>query len=663
MPKPAKRKSSLAVVCGVAALVGCGTRAAAPSSALPVDGAGGQVGGASGSSGASTTGGGGNGGSIAMAGGGSTAAGAASVAGGGAAAVGGAAPLPGTFLISKYQPITITVPAASAVDFRKIMNAHGYDYPVPFSDADLDALNRWSQGVLSQNPFRGLAANQVPWLDVNDSTVLKDYLFITQEQMAYLFLITLFGNDDLLPDRGKHTGLEFTSQYWDQNPANKNHFLYSVMTLLRSLMQSSAYKTTYIGLAFGGTDQATSMDAITSKLAAAPLLSRKQMGSLNVCYFDESSLLVKDARAPLADSWCRKETSLSDLGASFHSLDIPGQTVVDIGGYDLGGYTTVPGAYLWKTQDESIPTFYPETIVWSFFTLEKEAKPKGTPDTGGKLYLLDKTAMFFGVRHYLEGLNGSKTLKAFDYIPGDDLYGHTSCGKALGPTQAMLTDTVQANVAGTKLTFYDHNLVFVASQETQPGTVPIALNQNYWIPERKLYSGASFDSNRWSLLNQNPKDGKWSSPLIDVGKWWSAFAPQMYHADVSDLFARSVRRIGSFNWGAGAWWGDPEQYFLISWLGTSLLDDVTLDYYVMSTSCENSGIQTALLKGDQYRRALALNQASPNPLPLAWVPARASNRDVADVHALLQGRTVEQALSALKTASQNPAVHVFEGIQ
>jgi hypothetical protein len=330
------------------------------------------------------------------------------------------------------------------------------------------------------------------------------------------------------------------------------------MTWLGAIMKSSDYQHAYVGIAYGGLDQAAGMDLLTSTANGPSLLQTHAMGALNVCNFDQSSLLVKDGTSPLAPEYCRQEKSLDDLGASFHSVDVPGQVVVDIGGYNFGGYTTVPGASLWKTQDESIPTFYPETIAWSFFTLEKEPKPKGTPDTGGKLYLLDKTAMFFGVRHYLEGLNGSKTLP-FDYIPGDDLYGHTACGKPLGPAKAMLSQTVKVEIGGKSLTMYDHSLVFVASQETLPATVPISLNSNYWIPERKLYSGKLFDSNRWGLLNQNPSGGKFSSPLIDVAKWWSAFAPSTYHADVGDAFGKLVRRIGSFNWGAGAWWGDPEQ--------------------------------------------------------------------------------------------------------
>jgi hypothetical protein len=102
---------------------------------------------------------------------------------------------------------------------------------------------------------------------------------------------------------------------------------------------------------------------------------------------------------------------------------------------------------------------------------------------------------------------------------------------------------------------------------------------------------------------------------------------------------------------------------LVSWLGTSLLEHVTLDYYVMSTSCENSGIQVALLKGQSYQQALALNQASPNPLPGPWKPSAPPKQDVVDVYGLLRTRSVADTLTATATASQASVVHVFDAIQ
>jgi hypothetical protein len=97
----------------------------------------------------------------------------------------------GRYFMSESTLVTINKP--SNVDFRTVMNSNGYIFPKAFDESTITALNTWANQLLATNPFAGLASNQVPYINLSDN-VNKDgsYAFITQEQMAYLFLISIF---------------------------------------------------------------------------------------------------------------------------------------------------------------------------------------------------------------------------------------------------------------------------------------------------------------------------------------------------------------------------------------------------------------------------------------------------------------------------------------
>lgn len=72
---------------------------------------------------------------------------------------------------------------------------------------------------------------------------------------------------------------------------------------------------------------------------------------------------------------------------------------------------------------------------------------------------------------------------------------------------------------------------------------------------------------------------------MDVWIWVGALRPDFYPAAARHAFRDLVGRIGTGPWGAGVWWGNTLQYFIVTWLATAMLWDrgsgagPQLDYY------------------------------------------------------------------------------------
>ena len=90
-----------------------------------------------------------------------------------------------------------------------------------------------------------------------------------------------------------------------------------------------------------------------------------------------------------------------------------------------------------------------------------------------------------------------------------------------------------------------------------------------------------------------------------------------------------------------------------------MLDNITLDYYIYSTSIENEGVQISLLKEPEFSNAVKKNKNS--IVPGQWTPSRSPSKDVRDVYQILKPLNVNQALDKTKAAS-NQDVYVFDGI-
>merc|ERR1719343_954824 len=102
----------------------------------------------------------------------------------------------------------------------------------------------------------------------------------------------------------------------------------------------------------------------------------------------------------------------------------------------------------------------------------------------------------------------------------------------------------------------------------------------------------------------------------DIELWYQAFEPNQYHAAVRDALAAVVYRVGTGPWGAGAWWGDSQMSFLMVWLATSLVDGISLDYYIYDHFCENPANQCFLLGGDQCKRCIGSGQSGDDNGPI-----------------------------------------------
>jgi len=90
------------------------------------------------------------------------------------------------------------------------------------------------------------------------------------------------------------------------------------------------------------------------------------------------------------------------------------------------------------------------------------------------------------------------------------------------------------------------------------------------------------------------------SPDLDrqIGQWTAALSPEVYSKELLPLYCSLVRSVGTGPWGAGAWHGSSQWFFLATWLGTSAVNaqvkamcghTFAMDYYVYDDFCENGG--------------------------------------------------------------------------
>ena len=112
---------------------------------------------------------------------------------------------------------------------------------------------------------------------------------------------------------------------------------------------------------------------------------------------------------------------------------------------------------------------------------------------------------------------------------------------------------------------------------------------------------------------------------------------------------------GTGPWGAGAWLGDSQYYFLVVWLATALTG-TGLDYYHYSHFCENPGNQCFVLGGSQCAACIASGgmQATINP-------SRCGQKSLGDMVQAFAGKPPKALYDALKAVGKPPA-QVFDSI-
>lgn len=236
--------------------------------------------------------------------------------------------------------------------------------------------------------------------------------------------------------------------------------------------------------------------------------------------------------------------------ADFMTGDIPLQALTDIAGGNVGG-----GAGLCRvanSQDESLMQFYPEVLAFAFYL-------RGDG-------MLQSPMTFLGTRRYLNQIEGDTTVEAPYFA---------RCGNI--PEENWLNmEIVKARtsvpVGNRQMDVASSAFVAVQSAMVTGGTcaVPDMVNNNCDPQRRHLDK--------------------------DIGHWYAAFEASAYNPAVQNALHAMIRRIGTGPWGAGAWYGDSQQYFLAVWLATALLSNPPrLDYYVYDQFCENPGNQCFVL--------------------------------------------------------------------
>merc|ERR1712039_153279 len=290
----------------------------------------------------------------------------------------------------------------------------------------------------------------------------------------------------------------------------------------------------------------------------------------------------------------------------------PFQALTDIAGGVVGG-----GAQLCDiadSQDESLVQFYSEVLALSFF-----AKP------GDAVEMLPVPFTLLGARRYINDLTGESS-------PGG------TCG--------TLREKDWLN------------------EEIQIQTVPVSINgEKKDVPASAFVAVASACSGCLAgdtcTMEQNVNnlcDAQRRHLDQDLSLWFQAYEATMYNEVVQPAMRSIIQRIGSGPWGAGVWWGDSQQYFLTTWLATTLLagGDRLLDYYMYDHFCENPGNQCFVFGAQGCAKCIADSQAN-----TGIKASRCGMKTVHDMVTMFEGKPAQVLYSALLSV-QSPPAQVFD---
>jgi len=223
------------------------------------------------------------------------------------------------------------------------------------------------------------------------------------------------------------------------------------------------------------------------------------------------------------------------------------QAMTDIAGGAVGGGGGL--CDLANTQEESLVQFYGEVLAFSFFA-------------AGRTKMLPVPVAFLGTRRYMSFLSGETDSGVCGYIKQQNWLN-----------EGIRRSFVNVGVGLRTVPMVASSFVAVASKciacFAQSCTVDNLMNNKCDVQRRHLDE--------------------------DVGLWYGAYESSLYNGAIQGAFRSVVRRIGTGPWGAGDWRGDSQQSFLAVWLASSLLNGVSLDYYVYSRFCENAGNQCLVL--------------------------------------------------------------------
>jgi hypothetical protein len=306
-------------------------------------------------------------------------------------------------------------------------------------------------------------------------------------------------------------------------------------------------------------------DIIFSMLSFLAVLSRELQGG------QQGRMLIAAAPRMVDDLWPMKLSSGVPLQQPNIYVKVPGhekysdspdfmsggtplQALTDIAGGNVGG-----GGGLCRvatTQDESLMQFYPEVLAFAFYV----------PGDG----LLPSPMTFIGTRRYLNNIEGDSS-ETEPYF--------ARCGTIFKENWLnvdMMQETTGVVISGRAADVISSSFVAVQSSMVTGDICTVA-----------------------DMMN-NVCDAQRRHLDKDISWWFSAFEASAYNPAVTGALSSIVRRVGTGPWGAGAWYGDSQQYFLAIWLATSLVNNPpVLDYYIFEMFCENPGNQCFVLGNSQ----------------------------------------------------------------
>eukprot|EP00929_Paragymnodinium_shiwhaense_P105703 TRINITY_DN70764_c0_g1_i1.p1 TRINITY_DN70764_c0_g1~~TRINITY_DN70764_c0_g1_i1.p1 ORF type:complete len:723 (-),score=68.13 TRINITY_DN70764_c0_g1_i1:117-2285(-) len=505
------------------------------------------------------------------------------------------------------------------------------------------SIQSYINAVLAQNPFAqntSAAESDMSKVPQTDLGLNGSYVFVSQRQALYVALRMLAlkiqqPGKPALPSENSSSlsSLEYGLTYgcnWDPPPAGdpaaqaacKLHGpftgvsapglqgnIFGILAWLTALQRESSATAgirepcylrqlhnaslwcphdSVIGAVRGGQDGSAAMAALDTAAFWA-----KHDGPIeavgrrpNVCHFESSAWVWRNSRdrrnSERQTSYCKGASHVPGVYGQdvedFMSIDRPGALAVDIAGAQYGGGRGSASGGTYATQDESTPAFYPESVALGFHSVGR------TISTGTNALL------FLGIRRYFSGQSGSHGLdEAGLQTP---LYCHGNfCGSLeasrLLPQGRILEDSVVTRLGGEAtdstqrllVRMYRHSLgVITSSCGTCADGNPPTTNM-------KFRTAGETCLVQWKDGKSGCKEGFGSDWTYwkDVWIWVGALRSDFYPVAAREAFAAVVDSFATGPWGAGVWWGNTLQYFVVKWLATSLLwqdgGGPQLDYY------------------------------------------------------------------------------------
>lgn len=455
-------------------------------------------------------------------------------------------------------------------------------------------IGQFVEELLNSDPFgTGL---EVPYVDLSATGKGGRVVAITQRQLAFLVANVMMGNTIPMGD-GLSAALRRCSG--NQRPRGLLFSLLSLLAVLSRELQGGSQGTMLIGTTPRTTDRAgtASDDAWRSRLW--------------------SQVLRPPTLCAAPGSASSSRCGISDLLAG----GTPYQALTDAAGTTVGGHGRICDL-TGKPQDDSLALFYGEVLAFSFFAA----------GNGG---LIPAPFTLVGARRYMNGLEGEISLAApywshCGYIPESNWLNQEITNPHV---------IVDVSLAGHRVPVVADAFVALSSTRT---------DDRFNSSTAFAAAGNAFgdDGSNVSLRRLDE----------DLSRWYQAHEPSMHNEAVEDALRKAVRRIGTGPWGAGRHRGDSQLYFLVVWLATSLLEGVSLDYYIYSRFCEDPGGQCLLL---EHESCAVCIQSSQVPIPLPYCGSQGVHGIIRRFH----GRSAAQLYEAAVRLASRPEHHrIFERI-